>query len=467
MRLYSVGIWLLVVALVWGAGLASAQEARLALIIANEDYPAEIGRLTNTHEDAAVVETALTAAGFSVTKVLDANAADMGEALTNFELAINASAAEGNDVVAFFYGSMHGAAAEDNGATRNFLLPAREDIRSTGELIRKAVRMDQMISGLSATNAAAVLVVSDACRNNMATAFSKSTTKGFVAEKTRPGVLVAYATAPGSTTPDDGLFARVLSDELLAGGRKASYAMLETVEKVGRQRSFQGQPFLTSGGLPEWLCFNGCAGGAAPAVAPRDIDQEDWDRFNATGSEAAYQTYLALHPNGRYEAEARQALHAAKLDRQTVEGGEPVPATTADLTTPEAQLLTFLRLGRDPCDAPDCWITLDEVVFSTGRATVDMDHSFEQIKSIVGVLLQKSSLKIEVAANTDSAGSEAMNLRLSEGRAQAVAKVFLELGAGADQIVARGYGESRPIADNGTAEGRARNRRVDFRVVRR
>lgn len=246
------------------AAPAITEERRLALIIANEDYPTEIGRLTNTHEDAAIVEAALQRVGFHVTKMLDADADAMEEALTNFELAINREAADGDDVVAFFYGSMHGAAAEVDGRTRNFLLPAKETIASTGQLIRKGVRMDQMISGFASTNAKAVLVVSDACRNDLGISFSKSTAKGFIAERSQPGMLVAYATSPGATTPDDGLFASVLAEELVRPGRKASFAMLAAIEGVAQRRSFDGQPFLSSGGLPDWLCFADCE---RPAVA--------------------------------------------------------------------------------------------------------------------------------------------------------------------------------------------------------
>lgn len=272
-RRVSVRAIALLLLLVWTSFEAIAQqERRLALVLANEDYPTALGRLTNTHEDADRVEAALRDIGFSVTKVLDANASGLRDAITEFELAIDREAADGDYVVAFVYASMHGAAADVDGRTRNFLLPAKEPIRSTGELLRKAVRIDQLISGLSSTEAKAIIIVSDACRNNLGTSFSKSTTKGFVPVGSRPGVLVAYATAPGATTPDDGLFADLLARQLREPGRKASFAMLEAIESVARLRTLDGQPFLSSGGLPDWLCFNGCeqkivASPASPLLA--------------------------------------------------------------------------------------------------------------------------------------------------------------------------------------------------------
>ncbi len=250
---------LLLMSAIATVGAYAQQERRLALVLANEDYPAEIGRLTNTHEDAAKVESALRDIGFSVTKVLDANAGDLDAAITDFEIAVDREAADGDKVVAFVYASMHGASADVNGRTRNFLLPAREQIASSGQLFRKGVRIDQLISGLGATEAEAVFVVSDACRNSIATSFSKSTNKGFVPINAGPGILVAYATAPGTTTPDDGLFADVLARELRVSGRKASFAMFSAVEAISRARPYEGQPFISPGGLPDWLCFNGCA----------------------------------------------------------------------------------------------------------------------------------------------------------------------------------------------------------------
>lgn len=246
------------------AAPALAKERRLALIIANETYSPAIGRLSKTHEDADNVGKALTAVGFTVDPVLDANSEQMDAAFTRFEKAINDAASSGDDVVAFFYASMHGAAAEVEGRDRNFLLPVGEEITTTGQLIRKAYRVDQLIQALGSSKAKAVFIVSDACRNNMAASFNKGGDKGFTAEPAGPGVLVAYATAPGSTTPDDGLFGRTLAAQLRVAGRKASYAMLETVESVAKQRGWDNQPFLQSGGLPETLCFNGCA--APPAA---------------------------------------------------------------------------------------------------------------------------------------------------------------------------------------------------------
>lgn len=73
--------------------------------------------------------------------------------------------------------------------------------------------------------------------------------------------------------------------------------------------------------------------------------------------------------------------------------------------------------------------------------------------------------KIQVEGHTDAIGGDAGNQRLSENRARAVRAYLVSKGIAADRLVAVGYGRSRPIADNSTAEGRAKNRRTEFTVI--
>jgi OOP family OmpA-OmpF porin len=73
--------------------------------------------------------------------------------------------------------------------------------------------------------------------------------------------------------------------------------------------------------------------------------------------------------------------------------------------------------------------------------------------------------KIEVQAHTDYKGSGEANLKLSEKRASSVRDYLVSRGVSENRLVAKGYGESLPIADNKTAEGRAKNRRVELKIT--
>ena len=71
--------------------------------------------------------------------------------------------------------------------------------------------------------------------------------------------------------------------------------------------------------------------------------------------------------------------------------------------------------------------------------------------------------RFEIEGHTDGAGTDAINQPLSERRAQAIVDQLIKDGVDASSLTARGYGSSRPVADNSTPEGRAKNRRVEFR----
>lgn len=109
-------------------------------------------------------------------------------------------------------------------------------------------------------------------------------------------------------------------------------------------------------------------------------------------------------------------------------------------------------------------IALEGVNFDTDSAVLHGDAS-AILDDAVAILKRYPALKVEVAGHTDNSGPAAYNQQLSERRAKAVMAYFVGNGVAAEQLTAKGYGESQPVADNGTAEGRAQNRRVELRVL--
>lgn len=75
------------------------------------------------------------------------------------------------------------------------------------------------------------------------------------------------------------------------------------------------------------------------------------------------------------------------------------------------------------------------------------------------------NMRIEIGGHTDAEGSESYNLRLSENRAKAVAEYLISKGVSEKRIQFKGYGKSCPIDTNETEEGRAKNRRVEFKII--
>ena len=105
-----------------------------------------------------------------------------------------------------------------------------------------------------------------------------------------------------------------------------------------------------------------------------------------------------------------------------------------------------------------------KITFDPGSATLTADTQ-PVVDDIAEILRQCMDLPIEVAGYTDSQGSEDGNLRLSQSRAEAVLSALRARRVPVSSFEAVGYGEADPIADNGTAEGREANRRIEFRLV--
>jgi OOP family OmpA-OmpF porin len=102
-----------------------------------------------------------------------------------------------------------------------------------------------------------------------------------------------------------------------------------------------------------------------------------------------------------------------------------------------------------------------KIAFEPGSANIhpDTEHLLDQLAA---AMTDCETVPIEVGGHTDSQGRESMNLTLSQARADAVIGALLARRVLTGSLVARGYGESQPIADNGTEEGRETNRRIEF-----
>ena len=101
------------------------------------------------------------------------------------------------------------------------------------------------------------------------------------------------------------------------------------------------------------------------------------------------------------------------------------------------------------------------ITFDVGKAVIKPE-SMGEINRIVKLMNDDPSLRFEVQGHTDNTGNAANNQKLSEQRAQAIVAKLVETGISADRLSAVGKGQTSPLADNSTAEGRAKNRRVEF-----
>ena len=189
------------------------------------------------------------------------------------------------------------------------------------------------------------------------------------------------------------------------------------------------------------------------ANAQRDRDQAA-NRQRQLEQEAAQarESALAAEQKGReYEEQARIARETAQRadDERTKMRAELVRQFNIVLSTRET--------------ARGLIVNMSDVLFDTGRHTLK-PGAREKLSKISGIILGHPGLKIQVEGHTDSTGGPAVNQPLSEKRAETVRLYLISQGVDANAITSQGFGDTRPVADNGTAAGRQVNRRVEMVV---
>lgn len=129
-------------------------------------------------------------------------------------------------------------------------------------------------------------------------------------------------------------------------------------------------------------------------------------------------------------------------------------------------LMTNVRLCKGAVPLYNRLITDGKIItyaitFDIGKANIKPE-SMTEINRIAQLMKNNGDLQFEVQGHTDNTGTVAGNQKLSEQRAQAIVNKLVEMGIAANRLSAKGMGQSAPLADNSTDEGRAKNRRVEF-----
>ena len=117
----------------------------------------------------------------------------------------------------------------------------------------------------------------------------------------------------------------------------------------------------------------------------------------------------------------------------------------------------------DNSGCPDVNLDGFSLKFDTDKAELS-ERVQEELAEIYTILSSNPTVSVVVEGHADETGSEGYNQKLSEKRATAAAEYLIQLGVSADRLSTKGYGETAPLLDNKTSEGRAANRRVEFKV---
>ena len=226
--------------------------------------------------------------------------------------------------------------------------------------------------------------------------------------------------------------------------------------------------------LPEAAAFvdeNGCDKDSDGDGVPDYLDkcpntpEEAFNFLDESGcpldlDEDGVPDYLDKCPRTVYAA--RQHVDSCGCDKDTDKDGVPdyldecpyVPGVKENKGCPQIKRAVTTLLKK----------AMSGIQFETGKAVI-VKKSYPILDEIAKVFVDNPSYIIEVQGHTDNVGKAEVNMNLSEKRAQAVRDYIIKKGVDANRLTAHGYGSTVPIADNKTKAGRAKNRRVEFKIT--
>jgi uncharacterized caspase-like protein len=333
-----------------GAAL-QADAARLALVVGNDNYTS-VPKLRNARNDAQSIARELEAAGFRVTRVLDATRSVLNEQLDGFLRRIE----KGDEVVFFFSG--HGSQPPQLGP---YLLPVDIQVSSERAIQRDGLSLEQVVDDLNRRARFSLLII-DACRDDpfRETTAGRSLPPGSALGRIEPpkGTMIIMAASKGQQALDrlnnsdpvpNGLFTRELIKQMRQPGLSAGEMMKKVranVETAAQAVNHQQRPALVDESSSDFFFYPGRAAtvaspgpalGAPPAAMPAPVPQavssygpqrefDAWEQAARVGTREAYEDFVRQFPAGRY------TVHAQARVAALARGGSPAPAAMPPVT---------------------------------------------------------------------------------------------------------------------------------------
>ena len=190
----------------------------------------------------------------------------------------------------------------------------------------------------------------------------------------------------------------------------------------------------------------------------------------AEAAEAKQQSdAAAAEAKRKSDEEAQRQADLAAAKEKELKAREKAARDDAERTRKaaqemRAQLLAQLNRILETQDTPrGLVVNMADVLFDIGKHDL-RPETREKLAKLSGVILSHPGLNLAIEGYTDSTGSDDLNQKLSEQRAQGVQNYLVEQGLAADSVTSNGLGKAMPVADNATAEGRKKNRRVEIIV---
>jgi OOP family OmpA-OmpF porin len=201
--------------------------------------------------------------------------------------------------------------------------------------------------------------------------------------------------------------------------------------------------------------------------ASRVVDQLS---VGTVAAPANWNEYVAklINPDLKLVSRGQLKVEGSKVslrgDVANEEQRQKIAGNIAASLNPTYTVNNGLRVAVSEQGVLDAALANRIIEFESGKATLT-ESGMEVLNQMSAAMQKLKGVKVEVIGHTDNAGSRAGNLSLSQARAEAVKTYIVGKGIAAESIAVSGEGPDRPVADNRTPEGKARNRRIEFKVI--
>ena len=224
-----------------------------------------------------------------------------------------------------------------------------------------------------------------------------------------------------------------------------SYATLYLYDRKNQKNPAGDQDHMTVGN--NYLeVFN------SKSMYPSEVKQERWAHIAVAYTEGKFKAYL---DDTRLINIPRLDVNPTGITLYSYHASDNQPIYIKNVRIAEGGVKYYDRVMQDGK------IIANGIRFDVGKATIKPE-SMGIINEVVDLMKEHPDLKFSVEGHTDSDGDDAFNMELSDKRAESVKSTMISMGIAADRLESKGLGESVPIADNSSPEGKANNRRVEF-----
>lgn len=297
-----------------GLGAAASADNRMALVIGNSAY--KNSPLVNPVNDATLMTNTLKAAGFSVTRLINADQKTMKRALLNFSRTLRETGAVG-----LFYFAGHAVQVRN----KNYLIPLDANIRDESELDMEAIDVTAFLATMKRSSNAFNIVILDACRNNPFRDTFREPLDGLAKVEAPRGSFVAYSTSPGKVAYDgtkgNSPYTLALAKAISRPGLTIEQVFKQTRRDVLAATGEKQIPWENSSLTQDFYFMDKNRQIADITSAPKSLPPAGstfelayWNSIKDSKSRTLFRSYLNKYPDGSFSPIAEEKVRSLTLN---------------------------------------------------------------------------------------------------------------------------------------------------------